>query len=885
MIDLLERLKTALAERYLIERELGQGGMATVYLAHDLKHGRQVAVKVLRPELAAVIGAERFLQEIRVTAHLQHPHILALFDSGEADRFLFYVMPYLEGESLRDRLAREKQLPVDEAVEITRAVAGALDYAHCHKVIHRDIKPENILLHDGQPVVADFGIALAVRAAGGTRITESGLSLGTPQYMSPEQATADRELDGRTDIYSLGCVLYEMLVGEPPHTGPTVQSVIAKVLTDEPRRLRLARGAIPSHVEAAAHKALAKLPADRFNSAQQFAQALTRPAGEPAGPAGPSMPGWVVQLSGVATWVAHHRSTVGLGAALGLAVLGAAWGWLRPADHRSTQVARFELALPAGDRIAPWPGTNIALSPDGTYLVYAGEEGTSGLRQLFLRALDQFEPRAIPGTRGGARPFFSPDGQWLGFYGDGSLRKVAIAGGPPITIAAVPEPSGAAWGPDDQIVFAGRFGLSRVAASGGVAPEVIVAADSGQTLGRPELLPGGRAALVTIRPRLIGTLSDAQIGVASLETGRLTPLGLAGTNPHYLPPGFIVYGTVEQSLLAVPFDLKRLRVTGPLVAMLEGVTVKTGGAAELALSGSGNLVYLRGSARDRLVLVDRRGNVTPLTEELRGYGSPRFSPDGRSVAVRITDSGSEDIWIYGVESGTLSRITFEGNATYPAWFPDGKRVAFSSARDGRRSLYWRPADGSADAQVLVAVDRNELWETVWSPDGRMLAIRGRNPNTRMDLWTAQLEAGQVPQPLLETPFMESSPALSPDGRWLAYVSDESGQPQIYVRPFPGSGGRWQVSTEGGQEPIWARSGRELLYRGAEGIVSVRVGTSPAFSVEGREVLFPDPLLRLAFHANWDVHPDGQRFLMRAPAGESRPTPATVVVNWMAGLKK
>src|SRR3990170_2400373 len=289
MSEVPSRLSAALSDRYLLERELGQGGMATVYLAEDVRHDRKVAVKVLRPELAAVIGAERFLQEIKVTANLQHPHILPLFDSGEADRFLFYVMPYVQGESLRDRLNLEKQLPIAEAIAITKAVAGALDYAHRHKVIHRDIKPENVLLHDGQPVVADFGIALAVSVAGGTRITETGLSLGTPQYMSPEQATADRELDARSDIYSLGSVLYEMLAGEPPHSGPTVQSIIAKVLTDEPRRVRQVRSTVPPHVEEAVHRALAKLPADRFGTAQQFADALARPTVQLVAPTGPTI--------------------------------------------------------------------------------------------------------------------------------------------------------------------------------------------------------------------------------------------------------------------------------------------------------------------------------------------------------------------------------------------------------------------------------------------------------------------------------------------------------------------------------------------------------------------------------------------------------------------
>src|SRR5437899_1660094 len=390
MPDPLAALLASLAQHYTIEREAGVGGMATVYVARDLKHDRHVALKVLKPELAALLGIERFLSEIRVTAHLQHPHILPLFDSGQAAGLIYYVMPHVEGESLRQRLAREKQLPLETAIEITRAVASALDYAHRHGVIHRDIKPENILFQDGQAVVADFGIALALSAAGGSRLTETGLSLGTPQYMSPEQATGDRTLDARSDIYSLASVLYEMLAGEPPHTGPTVQSVIAKVLTDRPRPLRALRDAVPPPLEAAVQKALAKVPADRYGSAAQFAEALTHaPATATlevptAGDHGPR-----ARALALAPW------------ALALLAAGtAAWGWLRPAPKPlAAPIVRFSLTFEPGFQASDARGSPVALAPDGSRIVYAGTDSL-GTRWLFSRGFARVEPALIPGTAG-----------------------------------------------------------------------------------------------------------------------------------------------------------------------------------------------------------------------------------------------------------------------------------------------------------------------------------------------------------------------------------------------------------------------------------------------------------------------------------------------------
>jgi tRNA A-37 threonylcarbamoyl transferase component Bud32 len=419
------RLTAALADRYRIERELGQGGMATVYLAQDLRHDRKVAVKVLRPELAAVIGAERFLSEIKTTANLQHPHILPLFDSGAANSFLFYVMPFIEGESLRDRLNREKQLPVNDAIRIATEVAGALDYAHRHGVIHRDIKPENILLHDGRALVADFGIALAASKAGSTRMTETGMSLGTPHYMSPEQAMGERDITARSDVYALGCVTYEMLVGDPPFTGSTAQAIVAKVLTEKPAPPSRSRDTVPESIDAAVLTALAKLPADRYASAAAFSEALNG-SGSTRGMPRPQR---------VARDGGRHRRLLLAGVVVvGLAML-AAWGWLRPAAPEPAGVRKVDVVLPdsapvefIGEATIGVGQTAIAISPDGRTLAYIAGGGPRP--RIYVRPLDRFEATPLPGTEGAFHPFFSPDGGWIGFFADNQLRKVSTAGGP-----------------------------------------------------------------------------------------------------------------------------------------------------------------------------------------------------------------------------------------------------------------------------------------------------------------------------------------------------------------------------------------------------------------------------------------------------------------------
>ena len=463
-MDVSAQLKAALSDRYIIEREIGAGGMATVYLARDVKHNRKVALKVLRPELGAVLGTERFLSEISVTANLQHPHLLPLFDSGEADGLLFYVMPFIQGESLRDRLDREKQLPVEEAVRIAVAAASALDYAHRHNVVHRDLKPENILLHDGQPVVADFGIALAVTNAGGTRVTQTGLSLGTPQYMSPEQATGDRVIDARSDIYSLGAVLYEMLTGEPPHIGHTVQAIIARVLTDRPHSVRSQRPSVPEHVEAATLRALEKLPADRFATAGEFAETLTGARGIVRAPQNQTIATYEVVPTSALARRRLMRAVPWAIAGIALALLAAVT--LRPGQSESReQPLKFEITFTDSSQLVTAAGVNIALAPDGSRLAFTGMSGARNA--IFVRRMDATEATPLRGTEEGMTPVFSPDSRWILFGQGGGLKKIPADGGPITSVVDSANPHTKAWGDGDVILYFWKNVLWKVSAAGG----------------------------------------------------------------------------------------------------------------------------------------------------------------------------------------------------------------------------------------------------------------------------------------------------------------------------------------------------------------------------------------------------------------------------------
>jgi serine/threonine protein kinase len=587
MTGVVGRLTAALADRYRIERELGQGGMATVYLAQDLKHDRKVALKVLKPELAAVLGAERFVVEIKTTASLQHPHILPLFDSGTAEGFLFYVMPFIEGETLRDKLNRETQLGVDEAVRIAREVADALDYAHGKGVIHRDIKPENILIQNGRPMVADFGIALAVSAAAGGRMTETGLSLGTPHYMSPEQATADKEISGRSDIYSLASVLYEMLAGQPPHLGGSAQQIIMKIIAEPVQSVTALRKSVPPNVAAALDRALEKLPADRFPSAREFGDALLNPAfASSAGPGtragAPRPPSW--------------RERAAIPALVLVVALALTTALALQRQQPPAPLSRYQVELPDGKGLGNTQWSPMAISPDGSHLAYIGESG-----RIVVRSREQLQPVELDGTDGAYNPFFSPDGLRVGFMsgaaGNAELRVVSLAGGPPVTVTSkgVGGP-GVSWGADGFIYFdaSGVGPLRRVRETGGQPFETVSTLDS--VAGElqhdwPDALPNGRGVLVTINrggPGVNISQSD-DIGVIDLASGKHRVL-VHGVFARYAASGHIIFVTAERVLMGVPFDQDRLEVTGNPLALVEGINIRIGGGGvDLAISRTGTL--------------------------------------------------------------------------------------------------------------------------------------------------------------------------------------------------------------------------------------------------------------------------------------------------------
>ena len=870
MSQSIEHLTTALADRYRIEREVGHGGMATVYLAEDIKHKRKVALKVLKPELAAVLGAERFVQEITTTAALQHPHILPLFDSGTADGFLYYVMPFIDGETLRDKLDRETQLGIDEAVKIATEVADALDYAHGQGVIHRDIKPENILLHNGRPMVADFGIALALSAAAGGRMTETGLSLGTPYYMSPEQATAEKEISARSDVYSLGSVLYEMLTGQPPHLGGSAQQIIMKIIAEPVPPVTTLRKSVPRNVAAATAKSLEKLPADRFASARAFSEALTNPAFTTGATGLSSM-----APMGAAGW--RTRAAMPLvGIAVGLLGL-ALWGWLRPSPE-SGQLSRFSIPVSTGLGIG-----GLGISPDGTTIIY--QDVSEG---LLLRARGALAAHPITGIKGAAwSPFFSPDGRSIGYETGfpGSLMVVSIEdGSPQVVVADSSSGYGGHWGADGTIYYtSSRGSLMRVPAAGGPA-QLVASPDTARgqyLLAAPDVMPSGRAALVVI----YGSGSP-QIGAVDFATGATTIL-TQGVLARFGAPDHLVIARGSGELAVLPFDPKRLSVTGPAVSLGDRVRIVVGGSS-LALSQAGDLLYLlQTNDAATMVRVDRTGATQPVDPEWHEmFSGMALSPDGKRLAISKSVEGRDETWLKALDRGPLSRLAFGGSLSYrPTWTPDGRSITFISDRDlANPSGAYNVSADAGGSPALVYRTTAPVDEAEWSRDGKWLVVRTGSGGGR-NLYAVRWGSDEPPIPIAVSPFDEYAPSLSPDGRFVAYVSAESGRPEIHVRPFPNAGdAKWPVSTRGGSEPLWSRSGRELFYRSAENeLVAVQVAPGPTFRSLGERVLFSTIEFHAeALHRMYDVMPGDQTFLFaKLPAG--RQGGIVVVQNWRKAL--
>ncbi len=917
--------------------------MATVFLARDLRHERRVAFKVLNPELGAVLGAERFLSEIRVTANLQHPNLLPLFDSGETDGLLYYVMPFVEGESLRARLERERQLPVDEAIRMAVLVADALDYAHGEGVIHRDLKPENILLSRGQPLVADFGIALAVSLAGGARVTQTGLSLGTPQYMSPEQATGDRTIDSRTDIYSLGAVTYEMLTGEAPHSGTTAQAIIARLLTEHPRQIRSQRPTVTEQMEAAVERALEKLPADRWATAKEFSEALTgtrvvvrtsRTAAFAAASVGPS--GRTAAETADFSIIGSRRITVREIAAWSLAAVAlVAFGSAtlrRDEPERLGVATEFEIELPDSVEVSGGgSAAAIALSRDGSTLVFNGARAGES-PSLWLRYMDQREVVPLRGADSTRGPVFSNDGSEVlfsyalggrGGRGGGGggggggrggrgvgrasapIMRIATRGGTPRPLTDSAAGNGQlSWGQGGRIVFAADDGLFVMSSPGGAAT-FLAAPDSSRghvRYGFPDLLPGGKAALLVIW-KGVTSLDSAVIGVVTIPGGKVTELGIRGTYPRYSTTGHLLVATRDAQLVAVPFSTRSLQITGEAVVIVENVAVGSGGAAGYAISDNGTLVYHLGTAaangaRD-LVAVDRKGAERELGLNQRPIQWPRVSPDGDQVAIAVATSLDQvfpypDIHRFEIKTRRLVRVTTDSASIVSAWTHDNSRIVagktrVAGVRGADSVITIRPLYSAGLSQTLMRFGSDtSVVGFAFGPARGYASVMVFPTSGNSDIWLAHIDSLGSPRPFLTQPYREWAGRVSPDGNLLAYVTDSTGRQEVYVRPISGRGVVRRVSLDEAREPVWNREGRELFFRSGGNMMVAQISGSTDLTVARYDTLFLDSWFLTPFGSapQYDVMPGGREFVMlRRPQQllvEIRPLIA--VMNWPARLR-
>jgi serine/threonine-protein kinase len=843
-VPAVDRLNAALEGRYRIERELGAGGMATVYLAEDLKHKRQVAIKVLKPELAAVVGADRFLAEIRTTANLQHPNILPLFDSGESDSFLFYVMPYVEGESLRHRLDRERQLPVDEALRIANEVAEALDYAHRQGIIHRDIKPANILLREGRPLVADFGIALAVTAAGAGRLTETGLSLGTPFYMSPEQATADRDPGPQSDVYSLGCVLYEMLAGEPPFTGSSAQAILGKIITGDPVPPSSHRSTVQPHVDWVVLRAISKLPADRFSSTAEMTRALSDPTVHAA--QGGRRPG--ASRSGVGSLERAFWLVLLAAAVSGIGLL---WGGGDRRELPESDVTRLAVQLPDSIPMAFIGAATLGngrraftLSDDGTSLVYAGLK--DGVVRLYLRKMDSYEIVELPGTENAYGPFFAPNSRWVGFFVGNQLRKVRTDGGAPVILAEATNSVGADWSEEGRIVFSDDegTGLRVVSDQGGEAEDIGQFFPDSISFSWPQWVSG------TDRIMAGGAILDP-------SDGSVTPVLTGDTHLVQVPTGHLI-GMVSSTLSASRFDPERGRRIGPMVPVLSGVRGEIYGQGQWDVTPGGTLVYAEGASLNEgpLAWVEADGTRTRLDLPRRERGTFELSPSGDRLAVIEYDPTGSHVWVYDLASGRRAQVTVEPGANNPLdWSPDGLEILFNRD-EPNRVAYLKPVrSGSAARRAFPELDSVGS-AYAWSADGTVLGVAMSDPG---GLAVADLNSQTVTR--LHSDETAWGLVLSPQGDAVAYTSARTGEYQNYVEPYPPTGERIQVSILGGsEEPRWSDDGRRLYYRSGRRIMLADVERSPTFSVGSPRVVFEGDFVNVGGRS-YDVAPGDTRFLI------------------------
>ena len=886
---------------YEVAGQIGAGGMGEVYRARDTKLERDVAIKILpgvfvaEPERAA-----RFEREARTLAALNHPNIGGIYGVEESNGAMALILELVEGPTLAERVA-QRAVPVDEALAIARQIAEALEAAHDQGIVHRDLKPANIKLRpDGAVKVLDFGLAKALDPSPASTsslsisptltspATQIGVILGTAAYMAPEQARG-KPVDKRADLWAFGCVLFEMLTGRRAFDGQDVTDTIAAIVRGEPDWASLP-GDTPPQIRRLLQRCLAKDAKHRLREAGSAIVEIDEaqaPARELHTSPRPARGLWQRPAAAAAIGV------------LAAAIAGVGtWIAVRPLPE-PPQVVRFSIPLGPETNFSATGRHVVAISPQGTHVAYVAN------LQIYLRALNQFESTPVRGTEGppgpgfGRSPFFSPDGKWLGFWADGALKRVAVTGGAPVTLAVAANPWGAWWGDDEKILYGQADGIWEVPAAGGT-PRKLAEAKNGETLHGPQRLPGGEWLLVTVRPAKVQSWEQAQIVVQSLTTGERQSVVEGGRDARYLSSGHIVYAS-NGVLYGIPFDARARRVTGGPVSLVEGVgdAGTTTGAAHYSVAANGSLVYASvaggGGTPVSFVWVDRTGRETPIAARARPYQEFNLSPDGTRIAVRVLDP-TQDIWIYDLTRQTETRLTFdEAVEVYPTWTPDGRRVAFGG---NGVELSARSADGTGAGELLAGPGKEPNRFSVplsFTPDGKTLIVENREGGVKLS--AVGLDDKRATPLFHETTGMQRNGALSPDGRWLAYESDESGAAEIYVRPFPDvNAGRWQVSSGGGRWPVWhpKAEGKELFYVGPAGLMSLSATTTPTFMPGQVSMLFElaayNGVNVIASNRRLAVSPDGQRFLLlkaaAAPTGTAQDTQRLLFVeNWIEELKQ
>lgn len=866
-----------------ITAKIGEGGMGEVYRATDTKLGREVALKLL-PESFAQDRQRmgRFQREAQVLASLNHPNIAAIHGLEDADGQKALVMELVEGEDLSERIARGP-IPLDEALPIALQIAEALEDAHEKGIIHRDLKPANIkLTPEGKVKVLDFGLAKALeeeRSAGDIansptltmQATQAGIILGTASYMSPEQAKG-QVVDRRADIWAFGAVLYEMPTGKQAFEGGDLSEIMAAVIMKDVD-LDILPGIAPKSIRGLIARCLAR---DTRKRLQHIGEARILIEECPAGPTEDSLAETITSVATQPFW--RRLVPWAVAVASTIALITALWTiWHTASEPEPPR--RLSVELGADVLLNVRPGTAAILSPDETTLAFVGLTET-GQTQLYLRRLDQLEATPLSGTEGVRQPCFSPDGQWIAFRAGGQLKKISVAGGAAVTLCEAPRSRGIEWAEDGSIVFAAdtRVGLSQISSAAGSTPEALTSLQEGEATHRwPQMLPRGRAVLFTAGSDP-NNFSEANVVVQRIPDGERKVLWKGGYHARYLPSGHLVY-IHEGTLFAAPFDSEMLEMTGEPIPVLEGVVSDASRAlAQFAFSGQGTLVYVPGTSiveGDQLEWLDREGKREALPLVPGEYQDFRFSPTGRLLALEVSEGQQSDIWLYDIERDTLTRLTFDpADDEAPVWSPSGKSLIFSSERNGEDNLYWKRADGSGQAQRLTESQSRQT-PVSWHPGGQYLVFGEFNQENSWDIHILALEgddqlgwkAGDT-STFLSTRFVEVHPQFSPNGDWLAYMSLESGEAEIYVRPFPGPGGKWQISSGGGVWPQWSLGGQEL-YFGHQGQLFVS-----EYEVNGNSFTADRPVewkegsfYQRAYTPSYTLHPDDQKLLVRKRAAE------------------